>query len=188
MGWRGRIWRIWSTDWFRTPHQETQKLIGFLADLRKSWRPEHASGEAWVEEGVAPVHSPASSAQPSAKPATQKVAATPKYAVEERVQISAALIDSDEYVEIEVGDSVKYVDVSKPAVMLSVQITAGKDDFENGVVSESRPLAQTLLGAVVDDEVQLNLPGMNPKVFRVCEIKKPNRHPTEADSVAGEHE
>jgi hypothetical protein len=27
LGWRGRIWRIWSTDWFRTPRQETEKLI-----------------------------------------------------------------------------------------------------------------------------------------------------------------
>lgn len=159
--------------------------MGFLDDLRKSWRPEHASGEAWVEEGAAPVHASPSAAQPSASPAMQQVAPAPTYAAEERVQISSALIDSDEYVEIEVGDSVKYVDVSKPAVMLWVQITAGKDDFANGVVSESRPLAQALLGAVVEDEVQLNFPGMSPKVFRVCEIKKPNRHPAEADSVAG---
>jgi len=180
MGWRGRIWRIWSTDWFRTPHQETQKLMGFLGDLRQSWRPEHASGDAWVEEGVVPLHAAPSSAQPSAKPAVQKTASLPKSAAEERVQISAALIDSDEYVEIEVGDSVKYVDISKPTVMLSLQITSGKDDFPNGIVSESRPLAQALLGAVVDDEVQLNLPGLNPKVFRVCEIKKPTRHSTES--------
>ena len=33
LGWRGRIWRIWSTDWFRTPRQETEKLISFLEDL-----------------------------------------------------------------------------------------------------------------------------------------------------------
>ena len=45
LGWRGRIWRIWSTDWFRTPRQETEKLISFLEDTRKTWRPEHASGE-----------------------------------------------------------------------------------------------------------------------------------------------
>jgi hypothetical protein len=27
LGWRGRIWRIWSTDWFRAPRQERDKLI-----------------------------------------------------------------------------------------------------------------------------------------------------------------
>ena len=25
LGWRGRIWRIWSTDWFRSPRQEAEK-------------------------------------------------------------------------------------------------------------------------------------------------------------------
>ena len=35
LGWRGRIWRIWSTDWFRAPRQETEKLITFLVDTKK---------------------------------------------------------------------------------------------------------------------------------------------------------
>jgi very-short-patch-repair endonuclease len=51
LGWRGRIWRIWSTDWFRTPRQESEKLINFLEYLRESWKPEHTSGDAWIEEG-----------------------------------------------------------------------------------------------------------------------------------------
>ena len=45
LGWRGRIWRIWSTDWFRAPRQETEKLISFLDDLRGSWKPEHSLGD-----------------------------------------------------------------------------------------------------------------------------------------------
>ena len=44
LGWRGRIWRVWSTDWFRAPRQETEKLVSFLEDIRRSWRPEHAAG------------------------------------------------------------------------------------------------------------------------------------------------
>jgi hypothetical protein len=60
LGWRGRIWRIWSTDWFRAPHQESEKLIRFLDDLRRSWTPEHMAGASWVEEGLsaAPVITP----------------------------------------------------------------------------------------------------------------------------------
>ena len=34
LGWRGRIWRIWSTDWFRNPQAETQRLVDFLEGLR----------------------------------------------------------------------------------------------------------------------------------------------------------
>ena len=56
LGWRGRIWRIWSTDWFRTPRQESEKLINFLEYLRESWKPEHISGDAWIEEGQGAGH------------------------------------------------------------------------------------------------------------------------------------
>jgi len=50
LGWRGRIWRIWSTDWFQSPRQEAEKLISFLENLRASWTPEHSWSEAWIEE------------------------------------------------------------------------------------------------------------------------------------------
>jgi very-short-patch-repair endonuclease len=48
LGWRGRIWRIWSADWYRTPRQEAEKLLAFLEELRENWQPEHASSAAWV--------------------------------------------------------------------------------------------------------------------------------------------
>jgi superfamily I DNA and/or RNA helicase/very-short-patch-repair endonuclease len=35
LGWKGRIWRIWSTDWYRNPDLELEKLISFLSDVRK---------------------------------------------------------------------------------------------------------------------------------------------------------
>jgi transcription elongation GreA/GreB family factor len=56
--------------------------------------------------------------------------------------------------------------------VLTVQITHGKDDFANGIVNESRPLAQALLGAVVGDEVALHLAGNASKTFQVIEIKR----------------
>ncbi len=33
-GWKNRIWRIWSTDWFRDPGRETAKLVAFLNKLK----------------------------------------------------------------------------------------------------------------------------------------------------------
>ena len=187
MGWRGRIWRIWSTDWFRTPHHETKKLLSFLDGLRESWRPEHASGDAWVEEGIDPIYATARTgkALPPHANATLTKTLAPSTDLTEQLQVSAALIESDEYVEVEVGDTVKYVDVDKFAEILTVQITANKDDFPNGLVSKSRPLAKALLGAAIDDEVQLNLPGLNSMAFRICEIKKPNRHVHVAESDSG---
>ena len=166
LGWRGRIWRIWSTDWFRTPRQETEKLISFLEDLRNSWKPEHASGEAWIEEGQG-------AGQPVAR-VTQEVEPVENGAQAEmdREAISSFLIDTEDDLEIEVGDVIRYVDLAKPSDVLTVQITHGKDDFANGIVNESRPLAQALLGAVVGDEVALHLAGSASKTFQVIEIKR----------------
>ena len=166
LGWRGRIWRIWSTDWFRTPRQETEKLISFLEDLRESWKPEHASGEAWIEEG-----------QGAGQPTTNKTKVVEQVentaqAVIDREAVNAVLIDTEDDLEIEVGDVVRYVDLAKSNDILTVQITSGKDDFSNGIVNESRPLAQALLGAVVGDEIALHLTGSASKTFQVIEIKR----------------
>lgn len=169
LGWRGRIWRIWSTDWFRTPREETEKLIRFLEELQKSWKPEHSTGEAWIEEGQSARQIPTGLAQ-----SIEKVENTVQ-AEMEREAISSVLIDTDDDLEIEVGDVVRYMDLSQPNDVLTVQITTGKDDFANGIVNESRPLAQALLGAVVGDEVVLHLAGSTSRIFQVVEIKRPGR-------------
>lgn len=169
LGWRGRIWRIWSTDWFRTPRQETEKLISFLEDLRESWKPEHASGEAWIEEGQG-----AGQIAPGSVASIEHIENAEQAEIE-REAVSSVLIDTEDDLEIDVGDVIRYVDVSKPNDVLTVQITSGKDDFSNGIVNESRPLAQALLGAVVGDEVVLHLPGTTARNFVVKEIIKSNQ-------------
>ena len=80
--------------------------------------------------------------------------------------------DTEDDLEVDVGDVVRYVYLVKPSDVLTVQITDGKDDFTNGIVHVSRPLAQTLLGAVIGDEVVLHLPGTTAKNFLVKEIIK----------------
>lgn len=166
LGWRGRIWRIWSTDWFRTPRQETEKLINFLEQQRQSWKPEHSSGEAWVEEGLEVV-----------RPVRQVTKITKEIENEpegqtDRQAVSSVLIETEEDLEIEVGDVVRYVNIADTKDVFSVQLTKGKDDIANGIVNEQRPLAQALLGAVVGDEVILHLVGNPSKTFKILEIKR----------------
>lgn len=170
LGWRGRIWRIWSTDWFRTPRQEANKLIGFLEDLRKSWTPEHTPGMAWIEEGQNNTN--VGNAGIKNKKTESRQIPLDMLIEEEREAVNTALINTADDLEVEVGDVVRYVRIDMPEDMMTVQITAGKDDFANGVVNKSRPLAQILLGAVTDDEVTLHLPGSAPKIFKILEIKK----------------
>ena len=165
LGWRGRIWRIWSTDWFRTPRQETEKLIGFLNDLRKSWKPEHARAESWIEER--------SASSEAEEPGTAKGEAIQSSAQTEaeREAVSSVLIETDSDIEVEVGDIVRYIDLAKPSDVLTVQITSEKDDFAHGMFSKSRPLAQVLLGALVGDQVILHLAGAASKSFQIIEIQ-----------------
>ena len=164
LGWRGRIWRIWSTDWFRTPRQETEKLINFLEDLRKSWKSEHSSGESWIEEGQ--VAGNIISHEIVKRESIDTVA----QAEIEREAVSSVLIDTKDDLEIDVGDLIRYVDLTKPNDILTVQITSEKDDFSNGIINKSRPLAQALLGAVVGDEVTLHLAGNTSRIFKIVEI------------------
>lgn len=88
----------------------------------------------------------------------------------EREAVNSVLIDTEDELEVEVGDVVRYVDLAHPNDVLTVQITQGKDDFSNGIVNESRPLAQALLGAVIGDDVALHLAGSASKTFQIVEI------------------
>lgn len=167
LGWRGRIWRIWSTDWFRTPRQETEKLISFLEDLRINWRPEYVSGDAWINEGQPPVQ--------YATALNQEIESVEniEQADIEREAVNSVLINTEDDIEVEVGDVVRYVDMRFVTDVITVQITRGQDDFVNGIVNERRPLAQVLLGAVVGDEVVLHLVGGTSKTFQIVEIVRP---------------
>ena len=93
----------------------------------------------------------------------------------DRQLVLEAILQTDDDPEIEVGDLVRYVDVLKPDDILSVRITNGRSDLANGLVSESTPLAQALLGAIAGDEVLLHLPGGTRRLFRVVGITKPQR-------------
>lgn len=167
LGWRGRIWRIWSTDWFRSPRSESEKLISFLNDLTETWRPEHSSGSSWIEEGPGQYMESGSKGPISTESNLELEI--------ERDVISSVLIPDAEYLEVEVGDVINYVDLHKPADVLTVQITDGVDNFENGIVNEARPLAKALLGAIQGDEIALHLAGGNSKRLHILEIIKTKR-------------
>lgn len=166
LGWRGRVWRIWSTDWFRAPKLETEKLLSFLKDLREKWKPEYASGDSWTEEGE-------SISNLRLPPAPEvKISNPPSNDSEDLGIVDDDLGDDDSNIEVRVGDFIRYVDIANPDVILSLKITRKVDDFSNGLVSEMRPIAQALLGAVVGDEVSLHLPGSASKIFKIIDIKR----------------
>jgi hypothetical protein len=75
--------------------------------------------------------------------------------------------------EVEEGDLVTYRPHGcSDEHAVTVGITQKRTDFEQGLIGANTPLAQVLLGALVDDEVTLRVPGQTPKTFVVMAIKK----------------
>lgn len=189
LGWRGRIWRIWSTDWFRSPKSEIAKLISFLNDVRRTWVPEHSGGQSWITEGGLPhgVHR-ASSDSAHGEPEVVsdadvaaaltsgvglEVGSRLNQALSERRAVRSLLIDEELQNEVAVGDSVKYVEVGAGNVAMSIRISGGAEDISKGIVGFRKPLAQALLGAAVGEEVELRLPGLPTKTLKILEVVKP---------------
>ena len=152
LGWKGRIWRIWSTDWFRNPRTETERLMSFLEGLRNAPVPEEFRddplGSDWVEE-------------PQQGPSP----------VQEDVTANEVFDDEDE-LSVSVGDLVGYIAAESPDQMLHVRLTARQTDPAMGLVAEATPLGAVLLGASVGDTVVLRVPGKPAQTFVVKSIKR----------------
>jgi transcription elongation GreA/GreB family factor len=157
-GWEARIWRIWSTDWFQSPHQEIAKLKAFLDRLRATWKPEHVAGESWVEEGT--------------PRDVQDVETSDEETQTQRQIVDEHLLDDEAEKDVRIGDLVDYVDPLHGQEPKHVRITKRMTDPQQGLIAEATPLAQVLLGAVVGDEVVLSVPGMPERLLRIVGIKR----------------
>lgn len=163
LGWRGRIWRIWSTDWFRNPVAETDRLLQFLLNLSNSPVPD-AYLESQTPDIVYAVEPPVSLPPQSNLPAQL----VPK---EEQLKI---IFSDDEILEIQVGDLVTYALVDAVNEVIRVKLTRNRTDPTLGLLSASTPLGATLLGACVGDVVVLRVPGTTTQSFLIKHIQRPS--------------
>jgi hypothetical protein len=181
LGWAGRIWRIWSTDWFRSPKSETSKMLAFLESLKSKPLPESyveevpEAAEEPVEEAVKePIEQPLAETAISGSAPGPRVSYQSALFPEEKPVVPD--VDEDEDLEVEVGDTVTYAPAGSPHEPITVQIVLGKGFTGDGLIAESTPLAQVLLGAVVNDQVVLRVPGKAPQPFVVKKIVRAGRH------------
>ena len=159
LGWKGKIWRIWSTDWFRNPLVEAKKLYSFLESLK---------GES-VPDGVL-----VCAADECEQPISDQSGDEGGLSQFDEQEAAIALLDEyDDELEIEIGDFVTYALEDTPTMDIMVQITRNRSDFENGLIASTTPLAQVLLGAAVGDSVVLRVPGQLAKHYIVKSIKRP---------------
>jgi transcription elongation GreA/GreB family factor len=158
LGWKGKIWRIWSTDWFRSPLTEANKLKAFLESLKNSPIPselvietEASSGDA--DSGGSEIPFPA--------------------AVDEQSVSIDILGEDEEDIEVEIGDMVSFCSANGDETdLVTVHITQNQNNFDQGIISSHTPLAQALMGVTVGETVVLRVPGQPAKQFVIKGIKR----------------
>lgn len=158
LGWKGKLWRIWSTEWFRNPRPELRKLVAFLEALKQQE----------VDADIRAMTSDLSASSADDAPAQPSL---------NRVSVSltaGSLVTEASEEEVFVGDYVTYKDLSadNPGTELAVMITRNRTDLAAGLIAEATPLAQVLLGAVVGEQIELRIPGQRGRILEVVQIKK----------------
>ena len=138
LGWD--IYRIWSTDWFKDPDHEVQKLMAYVEDRIKAWSTglstrRRRSGIAWGGHCSNHYNRPRSITS-----------------LESEDELG------DEQLSIEVGDTVSYHDAGISANIRRVTIVRGVDNPANGIINDNKPLAIALLGAEVGETVTVRQP------------------------------
>ena len=147
LGWKGRLWRIWSTDWFTNPRHETERLLAFLDERRAL--STSVSLTVPDQEVIFRVDDTAAQQMPEA--------------------IELPIYSPDKVdVFVEIGDYVTFCYLDSPDDKRTLLIVEGKGDPEKGIINEQVPLAQVLLGLRIGDEGELNLPKRPGK--RKCRV------------------
>jgi hypothetical protein len=150
-----RIWRIWSTDWFRNPQGEAERLFEWLKHLASQPLP----GDAPSVQAAAP------ESAPEAPPAqTNDGAATSG---------AGFLFDSEEEdLAIKPGDTVTIFRVENPQKELRIKVTADVSDLGQGLVSVNDDFGAALIGAIVGEHVVVRAAGKVPQTYVVEKIHR----------------
>jgi len=156
LGWKDRIWRIWSTDWFYYPNHETEKLVAFLEKRRQLSRRETTVFDYEQEEF------------------------TEEKAYEGEQPIDVDLEDIREAINasktedlfVEVGDRVTYCFADKPEEKHSVLIVDTESNPMMGILNEKTALAQALLGLSLGEENDFEVSGAPNRIIRILKIQR----------------
>ena len=153
LGWKGRIHRIWSTDWFYNPRKETERLQNFLEERRGMSAAEDPA--AWDGEDYDEVIE---------NEAEEKVA-------EALAEVLSATAGGEDLF-VEVGDRVIYCPVDDPNDKHSVLIVDSPSNAKMGIVNEQTPLAQALLGLSAGDVGELDVSGQRKRQLHVLKVQR----------------
>jgi len=145
LGWKNRIWRIWSTDWFSDPHSQSEKLLDFLKQRRRESFKEHA-------EFLKSVSNKVDLEEPELSPLVEL----------SNSDMETVLEASSESLHVEVGDTVMYRFTDDPKGIFIKTIVTGPSNAEKNLINEETALALALLGTEKKQICEMKVPD-NPK-------------------------
>jgi very-short-patch-repair endonuclease len=156
LGWRGRIIRVWSTDWFADPRGQTQRLLDFLKGREQFSleNPAEDFDDEIVEDFEPEVLEEVQVALEKAKADDGRVAP----------EVEASEVFAD------IGDRITYETLEGVRETHTVQIVDSPSNLRLGLLNDETPLAEALLGLKAGEESVLHVPGQVPRRLRVLEV------------------
>lgn len=147
LGWKNKIFRIWSTDWFYNPHESIQKLHRYLSAKRSQSLIEDTSKQ---DDYLFEDFDLKSDLVKTTDSDSDDISSS------EELSIIGDTCD-DKF--IEVGDQVTYCLLDSPTDKHTVWITDGESNLKLGIINEQSPVAQALLGLCEGDIGDLSVTG-----------------------------
>ncbi len=158
LGWKDRIWRIWSCDWFYDPRREAERLFQFLERRREISKTEpiieYIPFEEQRDEDIPPV--------------VEK-----KRSTEQVILREEGLLGADLFVEI--GDQVTYCFADNPKDKHTVMIVDSPSNTRLNLLNERTPVAQALLDLSIGEENELLFPDGRSRIIKVVKIQRQER-------------
>lgn len=167
LGWRNKIWRIWSTDWFRNPLAETQRMFQFLEELEAQTIVEHGAERPAFSRADEAASDNAQPIEPSTILNSQT-----EFSLEGAEADVLVLDEDEEDLEIEIGDLVTVASKDSPDQETQVRVTSKQTDRALGLVAHNTPLGEVLMGATVGETVVLRFSDRPPQSFVIKAIQR----------------
>jgi very-short-patch-repair endonuclease/transcription elongation GreA/GreB family factor len=158
LGWKNKIYRIWSTDWFYNPLESIGKLKSFLDSCQRNADADIDNpineNDHYIEIDTEPQNSNDQS---------------------EHIQEELIPVEVADDIFVEVGDRVTYVASHLPNEKHTVTITDTPSNTKLNFVNEKTPLAIAILGLCVGEigELEVSSPkGKHTNGLRILKIER----------------
>jgi transcription elongation GreA/GreB family factor/very-short-patch-repair endonuclease len=164
LGWSGRIFRIWSSDWYLNPANETGRLVTWLNGLKSQ-----PMNEAYLETQESETDMPSAA---SADVADSELMIAPSTETPSLESLGVQVDEGD--LEVQIGDrvTITYLGEQREATLT----ISTRNDDARGEIHYRAPLADALLGLQEGEITALSLPNRPPvrmKVLRIERVRQP---------------